>query len=219
MKRAFHIMGSPGSGKGTQANLLADHLYAIHFDTGKYLERIIKEGDPLVTPEFKKQFNTGILNTPEIVLKLVKKEVGGLAKAGLTLIFSGSPRTLYEAFGNRKNEGLMPFLVRLYSKRNVTILKLKVSNNASLKRNSIRLVCSICKKPSINPKLTHCSICGGKLYRRTLDKPEVIKERLREYSERTEPIFKELKKRKFRIIEIDGTKMPSKVFESIKKHL
>ena len=43
MNKAIIIYGLPGSGKGTQANLLADKLGLIHFDTGKYLERIVHD--------------------------------------------------------------------------------------------------------------------------------------------------------------------------------
>ena len=67
--------------------------------------------------------------------------------------------------------------------------------------------------------LKKCDNCGGELYKRTLDKPEVIKVRLKEYHERTEPIYKRLEKEGYKIIDIDGTPMPEEVSKEIAKYL
>jgi adenylate kinase len=218
-KVAIIIYGPPGGGKGTQANLLADHLGAIHFDTGRYLEEYVndpKNKKSKIVQREKKLFDSGKLLTPSFVLNIVKNKTKTIARANFSIIYSGSPRTVYEA------EGLFPILEKLYSKENIFVFILKVPAEVSIRRNSNRMVCSICGYtllshyyPVKNPK--NCPVCAGKFYRRTLDKPEVIKVRLKEYENRTKPIFELTKKRKYKVVEIDGTPAPYKVFQKIIK--
>jgi adenylate kinase len=218
-KVAIIIYGPPGAGKGTQANLLADHLGGIHFDTGRYLEEYVhdpKNQKSKIVQREKKFFDTGKLLTPSFVLNIVKNKTKEIARANFSIIYSGSPRTVYEA------EGLLPFLEKLYSKKNIFVFILDVPEKVSIKRNSSRLVCSVCGYtllsryyPIKNPK--YCPVCGGKFYKRTLDNPEVIKVRLKEYANRTKPIFELTKKRKYKVIKINGTPAPYKVFQKILK--
>ena len=219
MQKSIHVMGPPGSGKGTQADLVADYLNAIHFDSGRYFERLIKENDPLMTPELRRQFNEGELLDPRMFLELVSKRIEAIANSGFSVVFSGKPRTILETFGDENLHGFMEILSGLYGKENIIMFKLMIPEEVSIDRNSNRLVCSICKKGSIVRDAKMCSLCGGDLYKRTLDDPEVIKTRLKEYSERTEPLFKMLKEGGFNVIEIDGTPTPAEIFKNIQKHL
>jgi len=222
-KIAIVIMGPPGSGKGTQANLWANRFGLVHFDTGSYLDKILNNPTLLKkNAEMRKErhyWNTGMLNTPSWVLDIVKNKVKKINHAGLSVVFSGSPRTFYEGFGDKKNEGLMKFLEKEYGRKNIFIFKINVLASSSIKRNSARMLCSICGTQILGnlmkTKLTFCPFCGGKLKTRTLDKPKIIKERLKEYEERTQPMIKELKKRKYRITEINGAPLPFKIHEKI----
>lgn len=218
------IYGSPGSGKGTQAYLLEAARGFFHFDTGMHLEQVVH--DPANAKNKKiqqerKLFDSGILLTPSWVLSIVKKKAGEIAKAGLDIVFSGSPRTLFEAFGDAKNEGLIEFLKKAYGPKNMYVFVLKVSEQTSIWRNSHRRICSTCGAPVLYSKgsLPHCGFCGSPLRRRTLDKPEVIKVRLKEYRERTEPIIAKLKKMGYRVVLINGEAAPYKVFQSLLKRL
>src|SRR3990172_6787858 len=122
MAKAIAIYGPPGSGKGTQANLLAWNKNYIHFDTGKLVEVITHDpdlqGDPDVRRE-KENFDTGKLLTPSWTLKIVAKKTKEIRGSGFNIVFSGSPRTMFEAFGDDKNEGLVAVLEKLYGKENV----------------------------------------------------------------------------------------------------
>ncbi|MEK7174034.1 MAG: nucleoside monophosphate kinase [Patescibacteria group bacterium] len=218
-KMAVMVYGVPGSGKGTQANLLADTFGLIHFDTGRFLESVVhdpkRQREAIIKRE-RKNFDTGILMTPSFVIGEVKKETIKLAKAGWGVVFSGSPRTMYEA------ERLVPLLEKLYGKKNMFFIRLDVDAEHSFRRNGARLLCKECKAalltqyyPSKHP--THCPICGGPLYRRSLDKPEVIRERLKEFAERTAPVFSYAKKRGHTVHLIDGRPAPYKVFEAAKR--
>jgi adenylate kinase len=221
-KKAIFVMGPPGSGKGTQAELLADKYELFHFDTGRVLEGIWhdpkKQKDPIVRRE-RVLFDTGKLNTPSVVLKMIKEKIKELSKIGESLVFSGSPRTFFEAFGDSKNVGLIKTLEKLYGKKNIIVLLLKVDSKKAIARNVGRMVCSVCGMQLLSVlkvKQTRCPFCGGELRKRTLDKPEVMLVRLQEFANRTKPILEELKKRKFVIHGINANVLPYQVFEKIK---
>ena len=221
------IYGPPGSGKGTQAKLLADKFGLIHFDTGKYIEQVVHDLKNKKNKAIQKQrelFDSGILCNPSWVLKIVSEKTRQLAKIGFGIVFSGSPRTLYEALGNKNQSGLIDVLEKNYGRENVFVFNVDISDKNSIKRNGNRLMCSVCGIQLLATfkdvgRLKMCPFCGGKLYRRILDKPEIIKVRLKEYRERTLPIQKELKKRGYKIININGEPLPEKVFQAIFKKL
>lgn len=219
MKKAFILYSQPGGGKGTQAELLSRKFDVIHFDTGHYLEGVLHAPgageDPKLAAE-QVLWDTGKLNTPEWVLSIVSERVTQLAQSGFGVVFSGSPRTLYEAFGDATHPGLVQVLEKLYGRENVVVIHLKVPDSASYERNGSRLICKECGLPVLGMvKVPHCAFCGGEFYRRKLDTLETIKVRLDEYHNRTSPIFDALNEKKYSIVEIDGTKLPFEVHEEI----
>jgi adenylate kinase len=171
------IYGPPGSGKGTQADELAQHFNVEHFDTGKVIQKIINDPEKLKDPiiqEQKKNFETGLLCDPPWVAE------------------------------------------------NVYIIKIVIKPETSIFRNSHRKICGDCGKPIVynseNEKINNCPICGGRLTDRgALDTPEVIKIRIKEYQERTEPIYEFLKENNIAIEEIDGEPAPDIVTKNILK--
>ncbi len=222
-KQAVIIYGPPGSGKGTQAELLARKYNFSHFDTGRYIEALVhdprSQKDPVIKRE-KKLFDTGILNTPSWVLKITREITKKINKADLGIIYSGSPRTMFESFGDNKSQGLLALLVNLYGKKNIFVIKLDVKDSTSVKRNSARWVCSVCGLPVLG-RFTHreCAFCGGPLKRRTLDDPKIIKIRLGEYKQRTYPILAKIRKSGFKVLEVNGEPAPYKVHAEIIRKL
>ena len=232
MAKVVMVYGQPGAGKGTQASLLQAVKGFFHFDTGMYLEQVVH--DPTsrknkIIQRERKLFNSGILCTPSWVLDIVSKKAQKLARGGINIVFSGSPRTLFEAFGDPKNKGLIEILEKSYGKKNLHVFYIKVSLETSIWRNSHRLVCSTCGAPVLHQKALpshkatarqgkkaeHCTFCASPLRKRTLDKPETIKLRLKQFEERTYPIFKGLKKQGHKVNVINGEPAPYKVFSSI----
>lgn len=224
MAKVVMVYGPPGSGKGTQASLLQAVKGFFHFDTGRYIEQVIR--DPAnrknkIIQREKKLFDAGILCTPSWVQGIVKQKTLELSKAGLSIVFSGSPRTLFEAFGDSKHKGLIEILEKAYGKKNFYVFCLKVKPESSIWRNRHRLVCSTCGAMVLHQKqkVSRCLFCASPLRKRALDKPETIKLRLKQFKERTYPIFAGLKKRGYKINVIDGEPAPYKVFKSILKKL
>ncbi len=226
MAKAVVIYGPPGSGKGTQANLLAWTKNYIHFDTGKVMEQVVHDPENQKDPQIKKEcelFDKGILMSPDFVLKVTAEKTKEIGESGFNIVFSGSPRTMFEAFGDDKNEGLISVLEKSYGKENVSFLFLKIDPQIAIKRNANRKVCSLCATAILYNDSTHhhteCPLCGAKLRKRAVDNVEVLQTRIKEYEERTKPIVDELNKRGYKVMEVDGTPAPYVVFEEVKKNL
>ncbi|MDP3052882.1 MAG: nucleoside monophosphate kinase [bacterium] len=219
--KAIILYGPPGSGKGTLANLLSKNFGFVNFDTGQHLREMLYD------PKFQKNKTiqkekllnqSGKLNTPSFVLKLVSAATKKIASVDCSVIFTGSPRTIFEAFGDKKNNGLMGVLEKLYGRKNIFIFELRVSPEISIKRNSHRVICAICGQPSLflyTGKTPCCAVCAGPFEKRIDDNPEIFETRLAEYQNRTQPIFGRLKEKDYKIFSLDGAPAPYIVFEKI----
>ena len=91
-KIAVLFFGAPGSGKGTQADLLTKKMGLIHIDTGKYIEQVVRDPqrlkDPIIRRE-RKNFDAGVLTTPSWILKIIKEKTREVAHADFGVVFSG----------------------------------------------------------------------------------------------------------------------------------
>lgn len=251
-KIAVVIYGPPGSGKGTQAEKIAQAFNLIHFDTGKIIEKTVHDPknarDPIIQEE-RRLFDTGFLTTPPWTLNLVLENIKKIYSEGKGVVFSGSPRTEYEAEGDKSARiplgyyplrsrwdltgsqrdgipegkegipGVIEILEKYYGKENIIFLRLNVSRQTAIYRNTHRRVCEKCRfilqySPE-NEKLDKCPRCGGKLVRRSLDTADVMKVRLEEYGHRTKPIFDFVEARGYKIIDIDGEPEPDAVARDI----
>ncbi len=222
-KQAVIVFGPPGGGKGTQAELLEKRHNFVHFDSGRFFENLFKSPEAKKDPVLKREkclFDTGELMSPAFALRTSTAAVKRIGLAGDSIVFSGSPRTEYEAFGDKRHQGLLKTIEGVYGKKNVSIVELKVKPRTSLKRNGARRVCGFCGLPVLaSAKTAICAFCAGKTRRRTLDKPTVIKERLKEYARRTQPMIARMRRNGYRIIPVNGELLPYKISEGIAKKL
>ena len=218
-ERVIIFIGPPGAGKGTQAELLAEKFGFFHFESSKVIEEKIKNAEPndAVFQREKKLWESGKLNTPELVLQWIREKIKETANNEEGIVFSGSPRTIPEA------EGEIPLLEELYGKENIKVFNLNLSEEESIKRNSKRRICKDNRHPIPNFKefegITKCPKDGSGIITRVLDKPETIKIRYKEYLNRTFLIIDFLKERSYKIIKIKGEQKIDKVFDDISKNL
>lgn len=222
-KQAVFIFGPPGSGKGTQAELLARRYGFTHFDGGRVIEGIVHspeaENDPILRRQ-RKNFDTGKLCDPEWYLNLSKSYSTRIANSGSSIVYSGSFRTEFETFGDTRREGLLATVAHLYGKKNVHVVMLVIKPQSSIHRNSLRKVCAVCGLQQLpGAKHPRCLFCGGPMRVRSLDKPEVIRERLKEYEAQTFPILAKLTRLGFRVVKVNGEPAPYKVFAAVARTL
>ena len=214
------LYGFPGAGKDTQAEILEENLNFTQVSSSYLIEKKIfdsnLQNDPIIKYQ-KELYESGKLCDPEWVTKIINEEVVELHQEGRNLVFSGSPRTLYES------ENEIPYWEDLYGKDNIFVFLIKISEETSIFRNTHRRICSVCHHPIVyseeSKNLKFCPLCGGELKKRGLDTKELMKVRVKEYKERTEPIFNYLKERGYQVIEIDGEVSPNEVAKQIIKHI
>lgn len=201
------ILGPPGSGKGTQARLLVDSLGLFYFESGKFLRELARKD--LRIAEI---INKGELIPEEEMTKYVTSYLEGKIPDTKNILFDGYPRfaTQYR------------FLRRWLSSKDSKVdcvIMLKVSEKEIIRRLSARrrdketgkIYNLITNSP---PK----SVPESRLIHRKDDKPEVIKERLREYNENTLPMISFIEKEGI-LMEVDGERSIKEIFSDIMARL
>lgn len=228
MKRiAVILYGPPGSGKSTQADLVARATGLIRIDTGKLMEEKIYDpanANDAYIQEQRTLFEGGKWCDPKWAYEIVTDKIKQLASVGSGIVLAGSPKTLEEAFGAAAHGGMYGVLEEKYGKENIFTFYLEMKHDLSVTRNANRLVCDVCLNQFLPSKMISretptCPICGGPLKKRSLDKPDVISLRVQEFKKRTEPIIQKIKERGYAIHAIDGEQPPYKVLADIKQWL
>lgn len=216
-RKAVFFYGLPGAGKGTQANLLVSTRGFWHFDSGKFIEQFVhdpaRQNEEIVQRECA-IFESGKLNTPEWILEIVSEKAKKIL-ASTDVAFSGSARTLFEAFGDKNNEGL---IARLIPMADIYFFYLDVKDETAIKRNCSRVICSTCSTPLINfegLKYPACPLCGSALRKRSLDNPETMKKRLGEYRLRTAPVIEQLRSVGYIFNKTDANGSPLSVYSQV----
>ena len=179
MKSRLVFLGPPGAGKGTCASRVAEKAGIPQISTGDLLREAVREGTEL-GKKAKAFMDKGELVPDELVLGLLKERLKKPdCKNGF--ILDGFPRTLEQA---RALEGIATIDL---------VVNLVVPEDIIVARLSTRLICSKCgaiyNTRTLPPKREGvCDRCGGKLYQRDDEKPEVVRKRLEVYRQKTEPL-------------------------------
>jgi len=224
-QKVIIIIGPPGSGKGTQSNLLSEKLNLYYLETARVGEEKIEEAKKgsyvkvgakrYYFEAEKRKWEKGELWSPPFVSYLVKQKIKQLSERKRGIVFAGSPRTLKEA------KELMPYISKLYGKSNIKVIELKLSVKESVFRNSHRKICQLMRHPILYNKetknLKFCPLDGSKLEKRALDKPEIIRKRYKVYQEQTFPLIDYFKKEKFKVFKVNGEQSVANVFSDILK--
>ena len=172
------LLGAPGAGKGTQAELLTKELSIPAISTGNMLRETMKLGTPL-GQKIRQTMDSGMLVSDEIVLDMLSNRIAeDDCKNGF--ILDGVPRTLSQA----EAMGRMGIHID-------HVVSIEVNDDEITKRMSGRRTCSECGASyhiANNPPKTEgvCDHCGGKVKSRSDDDPETVKHRLQVYHASTE---------------------------------
>ncbi len=160
------LLGPVGSGKGTMANLISKKYNIPHISTGAIFRENIAQNTPLGI-EANKYISRGKLVPESITNNLVKNRIAQEdCKNGF--ILDGYPRNIEQVYA-----------LDSMTKVDIAIL-IDLSEDIIIKRLSTRRMCLKCKQPTSLDVLINdrCEKCGGEVYIREDDKPEVIKTRL-----------------------------------------
>lgn len=205
------LIGPPGSGKDTQAIWLAEEYDTIQVPSSQIIRAKFAQNpdDPVIKHE-EELFRTGKLNTPELVAEWIMEFVRPLAVQEKGLVFSGSPRTFYEA------EVEFPELLKLYGERNVRVIHMQLSDDEARRRIADRLLCKANKHPyAASSGLTVCPKDGSPLEHRSLDDAALQDVRFQEYHQRTEPCLEVAKKHGVAVFEVDAAKSEEAIHHDI----
>lgn len=193
------LAGPPGSGKGTQAEMLSAKLDFAHFSTGNVFRDHIARQTPIgiKANDFMQQ---GKLVPDDVTLQITKDFINTNTKPGI--IFDGFPRTIGQA------KGLDKILSELKDKIDYIIF-IELADNEIIKRLTSRRTCEKCGaiyNLDFNPPRQNgvCDKCGGNLIQRTDDTEPVIKNRLVVYEDQTKEL-KEYYKNSGKMFVIDAT--------------
>jgi adenylate kinase len=174
------LLGAPGAGKGTQAEILSDRLHIPTISTGNILRAAVKNGTPTGL-KAKAFMDAGQLVPDEVIIGIISERLTEPdCKDGY--ILDGVPRTLAQASA--------------LEKAGITfdaVVSIEISDETIMERMSGRRVCESCGASyhvvAVPPKREGvCDRCGGKLVQRKDDAPETVKSRLDVYHSETEPL-------------------------------
>ncbi len=175
------LLGPPGSGKGTQGDLIEKRYNFPKISTGDLLRQAVQEGTPL-GKKAASEMNRGELVSDSIVEEIVKGRIS-YADCRQGYVLDGFPRTISQAKSLERMDGARPEIV----------IEIVMDAQTLVNRLHSRRICSQCgaiyNLEVLRPKKDGvCDICQGSLIQREDDRPEVIKERLRVYQEKTAPL-------------------------------
>ncbi len=204
------MLGAPGAGKGTQAQMIADKYDIPHISTGDIFRENVKKGTELGL-EAKKYMDQGLLVPDELTVKILLDRVAqDDCKNGYVL--DGFPRTIPQA------EVLDKAISELGEKIDYAI-NVDVPDENIIRRMSGRRACLACGATfhieHIPPKQEGiCDKCGKELVQRDDDKEETVKNRLDVYHKQTQPLIDFYTKQGV-LRTVDGTADMKDVFTAI----
>ena len=204
------LLGPPGSGKGTQAERLQEDLELPYYATGNILRAAVRDETELGR-EAKEYMDRGDLVPDEVIIGVIAEAIAE-HEAEDGFILDGFPRTVgqAEALGAKMDE---------LGRRLTAALLIDVSDEEVVRRLGGRRTCP-------NGHVFHvefdppeqegvCDVCGAELTIRDDDKPDVIKNRLVQYRDKTEPLVAFYGDRGA-LERVNGEKAPDEVYEDIR---
>jgi adenylate kinase len=205
------LLGPPGSGKGTQGERLQEDFRLPYYATGDILRAAVRDGTELGT-EAKEYMDRGDLVPDDVIVGLIAERVAR-PEAADGFILDGFPRTTVQA------EALDGKLGELGRELTAAVL-IDASDDEVVRRLGGRRICvkeghifHVEFDPPKNEGI--CDICGSRLEIRDDDKPDVIRHRLAQYHEKTEPLVGYYEDKGL-LRRVDGSLEPDEVNDRIR---
>ncbi|MDP3015782.1 MAG: adenylate kinase [Deltaproteobacteria bacterium] len=204
------LLGPPGAGKGTQAQMIVERYHISQISTGDILRAAVKEGMAL-GKQAKTFMDRGQLVPDEVVIGIIDERLRA-SDCNAGFILDGFPRTTPQA------EALQAILVKI-EKTVDHVVNIEVDPKELVRRLTGRRTCNNCggmfhilfhppKKEGV------CDRCGGTLYQREDDGEETIRTRLKEYEKQTTPLIQYYQNKKL-LRPIQGVGGQNQIFEQI----
>ncbi|UCC66111.1 MAG: adenylate kinase [Deltaproteobacteria bacterium] len=204
------LLGPPGSGKGTQAQMIIERYHIPQISTGDILRAAWKEGTALGI-EAKRHMDQGNLVPDEVVVGIVRERLKASDCSG-GFILDGFPRTLPQA------EALDITLQEM--ERGIDhVISIEANKDELIRRLTGRRTCRNCGimyHITFDPSQSEgiCDKCGGELYQRDDDREKPIRARLQVYEKQTAPLI-EYYRKKGLLRSIDGVGEIKVIFQRI----
>ena len=205
------LLGPPGAGKGTQAEVISKKLAIPHISTGDILREAIRNDTPL-GKQAKKIMDLGKLVSDEIILGIIKERVSK-EDCKMGFLFDGFPRTIGQA------DGLKSLNINID-----LVLEISLSDEIIISRMSgrrIHLSSGRSYHIEFNPPKVEGKddLSGEDLIQREDDKPTTVLARLEVYKNQTNPLIdyyqKAEKKSDLKFVKVDGASSPKEVSKEI----
>lgn len=211
----FIILGPQGSGKGTQAILLAEKYNLEHVDVGSAL-REISENDTLLGKRLNEIINVKKeLVSNEIIGEVLEHKLADIPE-NKGIIIDGAPRRFEQI--KIVEDALLKF-----GRKIDKVISINISPEESIKRISKRFDCSECGArlimgEDIETAKDPCPKCKGKIEQRKDDTPEGVRKRLSIFQEETVPVIEEYRRNGI-LLEVEGEGEEREIFNKIVKNL
>lgn len=204
------LIGPSGVGKGTYAGTLVEKFNLTHLVTGELLRQNL-QNRTAVGFLAKRYLSRGELVPDEVVDAMVAEWLWH-ANLEAGVLFDGFPRTIYQAH----------FLDELFAelgRQLDTVIYLRISDEAVKQRIAGRVICKNCQAPyhlTFNPPAQAgiCDVCGGQLYQRPDDIPEMVRVRLRAFRQAIGPVL-DYYHQSERLIIVDGEGELDQILQAI----
>jgi len=205
------LMGPPGAGKGTQAELIKAAFPIPHISTGDMFREAVKNGTAMGI-EAKKYMDAGQLVPDAVTIGIVEERLA-MADCKTGFLLDGFPRTSVQA-------QVLDQVLAKYGRKVEVALNISVPEEILADRMIGRVSCTTCKTvyntifkpPAVAGK---CDVCGGELIQRNDDKAETVQNRLQVYKDQTQPLLNYYEKEGC-LITLDGNRDPKEVFIEVK---
>ena len=205
----YVLLGPPGSGKSTQAELLRKNLGLVHIDIGSELRAAAEEDTPLGR-EINDTIHLKHSLTSDAIMKAVFENAIKRVPASQGILLDGAPRR-----ASQIDE--VEAVLRSFGRSIDKAIFINLSEEQSIERISKRYLCFGCHRPYILDKDTFsqetpCSVCGGKIGQRKDDTVEGVRKRHHIFHSETLPVIEYFANHHL-LLRVDGNQVPEKIFQ------